>query len=105
MAVDLKKIFLSTLLTVILMLPYSGSFLHLFEDHQHKTCEISETHLHEVELDCDVLDYQFAPSIQISLEIDSGLAQISEHKKFLSFYQGYSFSIDSIETLRGPPAG
>lgn len=103
MEVDLKKISLSTLLTVVLMLPYSGSLFHLFEDHEHKTCEISETHLHEVELDCDVLDYQFAPRIQISPEIDGGLAQTSEYKKFLSFYQGYSFSIDSIETLRGPP--
>ena len=44
MAINLKKIFLSLFLTAVLMLPYLGSFSHLFEDHDHKTCEISETH-------------------------------------------------------------
>ena len=50
------------------MLPYFGGLSHLLEDHDHKTCDISQTHLHEIELDCDILDYQFASSIQISYE-------------------------------------
>jgi hypothetical protein len=103
MALKLKKIFLSSVLTAVLMLPHFGSFSHLFEDHNHKTCDISQTHLHELELDCDILDYQFAPSIEISPGTRGTLIPISQQKKFTSFYFGYSFSIDTIDTLRGPP--
>ena len=85
------------------MLPYLGTLSHLIEDHDHKTCEISQTHLHEIELDCDILDYQFAPSIQISCENNDYAIFSFQHKKTSFFYLGYSYSIDTIETLRGPP--
>ena len=100
---NLKKIFLSSFLTVILVFPYLGSFSHLFEDHEHKTCEISETHLHELDLDCDILDYQFAPSVQISTHIYRSIVYTSQQKKSIFFNEGDSFSIDIHDTLRGPP--
>jgi len=100
---NLKKIFLSSFLTVILVFPYLGSFSHLFEDHEHKTCEISETHLHELDLDCDILDYQFAPSVQISTHIYCSIVYASKQKKLTFFNEGDSFSIDIHDTLRGPP--
>lgn len=103
METNLKRIFLSTLLTSVLMFPYLGSFSHLFEDHDHKTCEISEAHLHELELDCNILDYQFAPSIEISFETDHAFVHASQQKKFPFFNEGDSFSIDTHDTLRGPP--
>ncbi len=85
------------------MSPYLGSFSHLFEDHDHKTCEISETHFHELELDCDILDYQFAPSLEIT-SYKYGVFVYSFHQKKLPFFnQGDSFSIDIHDTLRGPP--
>jgi len=100
---NLKKIFLSLFLTSVLMLPYLGSFSHLFEDHDHKTCEISETHFHELELDCDILDYQFAPSLEIS-SYKYGVFDYSFHQKKLPFFnQGDSFSIEIHDSLRGPP--
>ena len=103
MAINLKKIFLSLFLSAVLMFPYLGSFSHLFEDHDHKTCEISETHFHELELDCDILDYQFASSIEIS-SFKYGVFVYSFHQKKLPFFnQGDSFSIDIHDTLRGPP--
>ena len=105
MALSFRKIFLTSILTGVLMLPYLGSIFHLFEDHDHKTCEISETHLHELEFDCYILDYQFAPSIEFTPEGLSILVQTSKQKKFTSYYLGYSFSIDTIDTLRGPPVG
>lgn len=105
MELNFRKIFLASVLTAVLMLPYLGSIFHLFEDHDHQTCEISETHLHELELDCDILDYQFAPSIKFTPEGLSILVQTSKQKKFTSYYLGYSFSIDTIDTLRGPPVG
>ena len=103
MAFNPKKIFLSSLLTAVLMLPYLGSFSHLFEDHEHKTCEIYQTHLHELELDCDILDYQFAPSVQISTNINCSIVYASQQKKLIFFNEGDSFSIDIHYTLRGPP--
>ena len=103
MVINLNKILLSSLLTTVLMLPYLGSLSHLFEDHDHKTCEISQTHLHELELDCDILDYQFAPSIEISSETSGPFIFTSQQNKLPFFNLGDSFSIDTHDTLRGPP--
>lgn len=103
MSTNVKKILLSSFLTGILMLPYWGSFFHLFEDHNHKTCEISETHLHEIDLDCNVLDYHFAPSVEIFQQFESLLILLAQQKKIKAYYLGYSFSIDTLELLRGPP--
>lgn len=103
MVINLNKIFLSSLLTTVLMLPYLGSFSHLFDDHEHKTCEISETHFHELDLDCDILDYQFAPSVEITFETNFAFDYASQQKKFSFFNEGDSFSIDIHDTLRGPP--
>ena len=86
------------------MLPYFGGLSHLLEDHDHKTCDISQTHLHEIELDCDILDYQFASSIQISYENNDNVIFSFQHKKTSFFYIGYSYSIDTLDTLRGPPS-
>ena len=97
------KILLASFLTLVLMFPYVGSFLHMFEDHLHETCEISETHFHGVELDCDILDYNFATSIQLSHEIDYLTFVSYPKEKISSFYSGNSFLIDTVDNLRGPP--
>ena len=85
------------------MFPYLGSFSHLFEDHDHKTCEISETHFHELELDCDILDYQFAPSLEIASYKYDVFDYSFRQKKLPFFNQGDYFSIDIHDKLRGPP--
>jgi hypothetical protein len=103
MALNLKKIFLSTLMSGVLMFPYLGSFSHLFEDHDHKTCEISETHLHELELDCDILDYQYAHRLEISSYSYGVFVYSFQQNKLPFFNEGDSFSIDISYTLRGPP--
>ena len=103
MAIILKKTFLSLFLTGVLMFPYLGSFSHLFDDHDHKTCEISETHFHELELDCDILDYQFAPSLEIASYKYGVFVYSFRQKKLPFFSQGDYFSIDIHDKLRGPP--
>ena len=103
MALNLNKILLSSLLTAVLMLPYLGSFSHIFEEHDHQTCEISEIHLHELDLDCHILDYQFAPSLEISSVTDFAVVYSSRQKKFPFFNEGDSYSIDLHDTPRGPP--
>ncbi len=81
MPIKVSKFLLSSLLTWILMLPYWGSFSHIFEGHDHKTCEISETHLHEIELECDILDYHFSPSIEIFKAVAKLIAVVPKIKK------------------------
>ena len=83
MAFNPKKIFLSSLFDGCLDVALFGVFSHLFEDHEHKTCEIYQTHLHELELDCDILDYQFAPSVQISTNINCSIVYASQQKKLI----------------------
>jgi hypothetical protein len=103
MPIKVSKFLLSYLLTGILMLPYWCSFSHLFEGHDHKTCDISETHFHGIELDCDILEYQFASSTEISNENNCNIILSFNQIKTSFFYLGFSYSIINIDTLRGPP--
>lgn len=85
------------------MLPHLGALSHLYEDHDHKTCEKSQTHLHEIKLNCDILDYQFASSIQIPNQSNGNIISSFHQKKTFFFHLGYSFPIDLLDTVRGPP--
>ena len=103
MPIKVSKFLLSSLLTWILMLPYWGSFSHIFEGHDHKTCDISETHVHEIDLDCDILDYHFSPRTNFSQDFGSVVVLKISKKKSTSYDLGYCFLIDTLSTLRGPP--
>ena len=97
------KIFIPTFLTFILLLPYGGSFLHLFEDHEHKTCDISTVHFHEIDFDCDVFKYFFTPKIEVSNSIRYQHSIIFDNLKFsLSSKLFFESPINSY-LLRGPP--
>ena len=100
----MKKILLPSFFTTVLMLPYLGNLSHLFEDHDHKTCDISQTHLHNIELDCDILEYQFASSTEISDENNGNIILSFNQRKTSFFYLGYSYSINTVDKLRGPPS-
>lgn len=104
MDISLKRIFQSSFLTAVLMLPYWGTLFHLFEDHVHETCDISETHLHEIELDCNILEYQFASTTEVSSENNCNVILSFNQSKTSFFYLGYSYLINTIDTLRGPPS-
>ena len=97
-----KKTLSTYILTVVLMFPYFGSLIHVFEDHDHKTCEISKIHLHELEFDCDILDYQFPQSTFVFKDISS-ITQISNQRKFSFFYSRNTLSISDYKMHRGPP--
>ncbi len=86
------------------MLPYLGNLSHLFEDHVHETCDISQTHLHEIELNCDILEYQFASSTEILNENNCNIILSFNQSETSFFYLGYSYSINTIDTHRGPPS-
>ena len=97
------KIFIPSILTFVLLLPYLGSFLHLFEDHDHKTCDISIVHFHEIDFDCDVFDYYFTPKIEVSNSILYYNFTIFNKLKF-SLSSRLNFeSLINPYLLRGPP--
>ena len=97
------KIFIPTILIFVLLLPYLGSFLHLFEDHEHETCDISIVHFHEVDLDCDVFEYYFTPKIEVSNSIPYYNFTIFNKLNF-SLSSRLNFeSLTNPYLLRGPP--
>ena len=97
------KIFIPTFLTFVLLLPYGGSLLHLFEDHEHKTCDISIVHLHEIDFDCDVFDYYFTPKIEVSNFFPYLNLTIHNNLKFSLDFQRFFESLINLYQLRGPP--
>ena len=102
MAFNPNKIMLSSILTAVLMFPYFGALTHVFEDHDHETCEITQTHLHELELDCDIFDYQF-PSSTFNFNNIWNFTPISNQRKFSFFYLKNTLSVSDFKMHRGPP--
>ncbi len=97
------KILIPTFLTFILLLPYGGSLLHLFEDHEHKTCDISVVHFHEIDFDCDVFEYYFTPKIEVSNFFPYLNLTIHNNLKFYLDFQRFFESPINLYQLRGPP--
>jgi len=97
------KILIPTFLTFVLLLPYGGSFLHLFEDHEHKTCDISIAHIHEIDFDCDIFDYYSTPKIEVSNSILYQNFIIFNHVKFSLSSKLFFESPIIPYLLRGPP--
>ena len=99
----LKNTFFAILLTSILILPYLGSFSHLFEDHKHKTCSDSTTHIHAIDFDCDILDYHFTPQVNFSSTAFSSLALDNPMHAFSYLYFRVISQKREKQLLRGPP--
>ncbi len=61
---DLKKqfgkIIAALLLLVALMLPTAIDFIHMFEGHDHITCNDSTTHVHKSVVKCDICHFNLA---------------------------------------------
>ena len=99
----LKKIFFAILLTSILMLPYLGSFSHLFEDHKHETCSDFTTHIHVIDIDCDILEYNFTPQLNLSSTGFRALIPYNPKHFFSHLYIRFPSKKRVVNLLRGPP--
>ncbi len=97
------KILISSFLTFILLLPYGGSLLHLFEDHEHKTCDISIVHIHEIDFDCDIFNYYFTPKIEVSNSIFNNDLIVYDKSNICLRPQLYFDPLNNPYFLRGPP--
>ena len=99
----LKNTFFTILLTSTLMLPYLGSFSHLFEDHKHKTCSDFTTHIHAIDFDCDILEYNFTPQLNLSLTGFRAFTPYNPKHVFSHLYLRFPSKKILRNSLRGPP--
>lgn len=88
---------------LLLLFPSVVQFAHMFENHEHNYCGVSETHLHEKKIDCDLLKF-----ISTAYNFENQAVTISSVK--INFKeQDYQYtSIHSkirsqSNYLRGPP--
>ena len=103
MILKLNNTFFSILLTLVLMLPYLGSFSHLFEDHKHKTCSDFTTHIHTIDFDCDILEYHFTPQVNLSSNVFRALTPNNPKHIFSHLYLSFLSKKRAKQLVRGPP--
>ncbi|GAB1308686.1 hypothetical protein KH5_13690 [Urechidicola sp. KH5] len=53
-----KKNMLSLVLFIALMTPSAVQLLHVFEGHEHMTCNETETHFCKTDLDCSICSFE-----------------------------------------------
>ena len=91
-------------LSFVLLLPYGGALIHILEGHEHKTCDITSVHFHQLDIDCDIFDYNFVPKIEFSNHVsyfDSLI--LNKSKNSISSGLHFILSINPY-LLRGPPS-
>lgn len=91
-------------LSFVLLLPYGGALIHILEGHEHKTCDITSVHFHQLDIDCDIFDYNFVPKIEFSNHVsDINPLGFNKPKKSKSSGLYFPYSINPY-LLRGPPS-
>lgn len=98
------KVF-TLILAVILLLPSTVKFMHIFEHHKHEVCYgESDAHFHTLDVDCEFYKFKLnvpftIPEPFVHIIAYNEIKQIiTTDYSFLSDYQRLHFS------LRGPPA-
>jgi hypothetical protein len=87
-----------------LFIPSIVQLVHVFENHEHKTCTVKEVkHIHAKEIDCDILH---RPHQNLALDIPSRYDVIPEHYYATTFNelpQIIHVVYHSKKNSRGPP--
>ena len=91
-------------LSFVLLLPYGGALIHILEGQEHKPCDISAVHFHQVAIDCDIFDYNFVPKIEFSNHVSYfNSPRLNKSKNSISSSLHFILSINPY-LLRGPPS-
>ena len=91
-------------LVLVLVLPISVKFFHIFENHLHEVCTSKDAkHIHQLEKDCEFYKFQlnnYYPLTHTEYQLvslpETSIKPIGQYQ-FLSDYQKLHFA------LRGPP--
>lgn len=91
------------LLIVIMLFPTIFQFAHAFEDHKQSKCNEVTTHIHELEVECSICDFQISTfNYSFINEIDFLLTK--NHTIYADYYKSKKHnSIKLSFSLRGPP--
>jgi hypothetical protein len=89
---------------ISIALPSVFQFAHIFEEHEHIPCEISDQHFHEHSLDCHFNEF-LTPTASYSF-IWAGIDQVSQtfERKEQIYNAPSGQSISQSIFLRGPPS-
>ena len=91
-------------LSLVLLLPYGGALIHILEVHEHKTCDITSVHFHQVDIDCDIFDYNLVPKIEFFNHVSYfNSLRLNKSKNSISSGLHFILSINPY-LLRGPPS-
>ena len=104
MSRDLINKFLATLFTALLFFPIALESYHTsWHEHEPVDCEITQTHIHQLQLDCSLDDLQISPfNYNLFIpEIESPLVQTADQPGILNnrIYNTLHFRLRD----RGPP--
>lgn len=100
---SISLISVSLLLSFLVLLPYAIKFEHLFEDHQHISCNENTTHLHQKNFDCSLDAFSFS-SFNFSFEIFIFSGSFIPFPKKNYHYETHHIVLNKwFVTLRGPP--
>jgi len=95
---------IALVLLLAVLLPSAVKFAHVLEDHKHEVCiDYSNTHLHEIDLDCEFYKFKINPNVYL-LNNNFDLSNIPHFfKSKISSYNFLTYYQQKSEYLRGPP--
>lgn len=96
---------LSIVLLFALMLPFALKLEHVFQDHNHSICSSKiESHIHQLEDDCDFLNYTInSANSPSNLVFETKIDILFAEKNFI-YTTAFSSSEKATSFLRGPPS-
>ncbi|MEH6679246.1 MAG: hypothetical protein V7724_01805 [Sediminicola sp.] len=93
----------SILLMAALMFPLAVQFSHIFEGHEHPSCNDQSVHLHQEVPDCNICHFHFASyTFNITDHTDLVPTPFVEAAKTVCAEASYSFDRSNAQ-LRAPP--
>lgn len=101
---SISRFVLGLFLSLVIMMPSFVMAGHIFEEHEHISCNEVKTHLHEAKVDCSLCDFHFSSfDFEPELTID-----FLTHSIILTSVDNYTSSdfntSHNTYLLRGPPA-
>jgi len=97
-----KYFFFRWLFLGLILYPTLAQHVHIFEHHDHPTCEENSLHFHEGDTSCELLDYVSNTQAVLPTFAFTSLNEWVKLEKSYHFPSVYSKSLFS-KSLRGPP--
>lgn len=93
------------LIVACLILPSVVKFSHIFAHHKHEVClGENQSHLHELDLDCEFYKFNLSNSFYFNIEEDFNLSMNLPSQLLNTEYNSFLKSHQQLSTyLRGPP--